>query len=161
MTTETQKFNLTVTRVFSAPIERVWRAWSDSDQVRRWWGPTGFSTPLARMDFREGGTSLVCMRTPDGHDLYNNWTYQKIVPLQRIEFTQTFANQDGKNIHPAEIGLPAEIPPEVPHRITFKDLGSGRTEMTITEFGYPTQQIADLSRAGQEQCLDKMAASFA
>ena len=156
----TQKINLTVTRVFDAPVERVWKAWSDAGQVMRWWGPAGFTAPLARMDFREGGTTLVCMRTPDGHDLYNNWTYQKIVPLRRIEFTNTFADADGKNIHPSQVGLPPEIPPEVPHVVTFNAAGPNRTEMTVTEYGYPSQQIADLSKMGLEQCLDKMAASF-
>jgi uncharacterized protein YndB with AHSA1/START domain len=127
----------------------------------RWWGPTGFTSPLARMDFREGGTSLVCMRSPDGHDFYNNWTYGKITPLQRIEFTSTFADQDGRNIQPTQLGLPAGIPAEVPHVVTFTALGANRTELAVTEYGYPSQQIADFSRAGQEQCLEKMAAIFA
>ena len=55
---------MTISRVFDAPVAEVWKAWSDPDRVREWWGPTGFTSPLAKMDFREGGISLVCMRAP-------------------------------------------------------------------------------------------------
>jgi uncharacterized protein YndB with AHSA1/START domain len=75
--------NVVVTRVFDAPVEQVWRAWTDPQQVMRWWGPAGFTSPVAKMDVREGGTSLVCMRAPSelgGQDIYNTWTYHKIIP---------------------------------------------------------------------------------
>jgi uncharacterized protein YndB with AHSA1/START domain len=71
------------------------------------------------MDVREGGTSLVAMRSPEGQDLYNTWTYRSIVPQQRLEFIQNFADEDGNTIAPASIGLPPEIPQEVRHLVTF------------------------------------------
>jgi uncharacterized protein YndB with AHSA1/START domain len=55
-----EKQDLVFTRLFDAPIEEVWKAWSDPEYVKQWWGPNGFTAPLARMDFRQGGTSLVC-----------------------------------------------------------------------------------------------------
>ena len=64
--------------------ERVWRAWSDADQVMRWWGPQGFTSPMCRMDFREGGTTVVCMRSAENWELYNTWTYRSIEPMDRI-----------------------------------------------------------------------------
>ena len=94
--------DLIVTRVFTAPIELVWKAWTDSEYVMRWWGPDHFTSPSAKMDFREGGTSLVCMRAPEdfgGQDMYSIWVYQKIVPMKRIEFIQNLADKDGKH-HP-------------------------------------------------------------
>jgi uncharacterized protein YndB with AHSA1/START domain len=108
ITTGTKR-DLVVTRVFDAPFESMWRAWSDPEYVMRWWGPVGFTSPLARMDFREGGTSLVCMRSPEGQDLYNTWTYRKISPLERIEFIQRFADEDGKEVDPVDMGLPPDI----------------------------------------------------
>jgi uncharacterized protein YndB with AHSA1/START domain len=50
-----------VTRVFDALQEQVWKAWSVDELVKQWWGPTGFTCPLANMDFREGGISLMGM----------------------------------------------------------------------------------------------------
>jgi uncharacterized protein YndB with AHSA1/START domain len=161
MTTESKTRDIVVTRVFDAPVEQVWRAWSVSEHVMRWWGPEGFTSPVAKMDFREGGTSLVCMRSPDGQDYYNTWAYRKIVPMQQIEFILNFADKDGKRIDPVSMGLPPGIPQDVRHVITFKAVGDNQTEMTVTEYGYTPDQEFDLSKAGLEQCLDKMAASFA
>jgi uncharacterized protein YndB with AHSA1/START domain len=160
MTTVPGTYDMVLTRVFNAPVEQVWRAWSDPALVKRWWGPKAFTAPVANMDFREGGTSLVCMRAPQefgGQDMYNSWTYQKIVPLQRIEFVQRFTDQHGSPISPTDIGLPPVIPAEVPHVITFKPLGDGQTELTVTEYGYPVEQIVEVSRSGMAECLDKMA----
>ncbi len=156
--------DVVVTRVFDATVEQVWKAWSDPAYVMQWWGPKGFTSPLAKMDFREGGKSLVCMRAPaefGGQDMYNTWSYTKIVPMQRIEFILNFADKDGNKLDPAKMGLPAGIPQDVPHVITFKDLGNGKTEMTVTESGYTADEAVEISKAGLEQCLDKMAAIFA
>lgn len=155
--------NMTVTRTFDAPVASVWKHWSDSDKVMKWWGPKGFTSPLAKMDFREGGVSLVCMRAPQefgGFDMYNTWTYKKIVPHERIEFTLNFADKDGNKLDPSKMGLPPGIPLDVPHVITFKSLGDEKTEMTVTEYGYTTDEAVQTSKAGLEQCLDKMAESL-
>ena len=151
--------DLVVTRTFDAPVAEVWKYWAESEGVKKWWGPTGFTAPLARMDFREGGTSLVCMRAPNGQDFYNTWTYRKIEPLKRIEFILGWADKDGQKIDPVTMGLPPDIPQEVRHVVTFKDV-SGETELTVVEYGYKSDQTHDLSKAGLEQCLDKMAAAL-
>jgi uncharacterized protein YndB with AHSA1/START domain len=83
--------DLIVTRVFDAPIELVWKAWTNPEHIMRWWGPEGFTSPSAVIDFREGGMALVCMRAPKefgGQDMYSTWAYEKIVPMERIEFIQ-------------------------------------------------------------------------
>jgi uncharacterized protein YndB with AHSA1/START domain len=160
----TRTFDVVVTRELEVPVEEVWRAWSDPEYVMRWWGPTGFTSPSAEMDFRVGEASLVCMRAPaeyGGQDLYHTWTYTRIDPHQRIEFVSNFADKDGTHLDPAAMGMPPGVPRDVPHVITFKSVGEAKTELTVTEYGYTTEQARDLSRAGMEQCLDKMAAMFA
>lgn len=152
--------DLIFTRIFDAPLERVWNAWSDSEQVLRWWGPTFFTAPLARIDFREGGKSLLCMRSPQGQDMFNTWIYEKITPMERIDFILSHTDKEGNKIDPAALGLPPDLPQDVRHVITFKSLGDNRTEMIVTEFGYTSATIMELSRMGMEQCLDKMAATF-
>lgn len=153
----------TVTRVFKAPIEQVWKAWSEPDYVRRWWGPKGFTSPLAKMDFREGGTSLVCMRAPvdfGGQDMYNTWTYSTIDPHNRIEFTANFSDKHGAKLAAVDLGLPAWLPKDVRTVVTFREIGGEETEMIVTEYGYVSEQALDISKAGLEQCLDKMTALF-
>jgi uncharacterized protein YndB with AHSA1/START domain len=153
--------DLSVTRTFDAPVAQVWQAWVDPEYVMQWWAPTGFTSPLAKMDVREGGASLVCMRTPDGHDLYNTWTYDNIEPLKQLDFMLHFADKDGNPINPTDIGLPPGVPHGVRHAITFRDLGDNRTEMTVNEYGYASDEIVAMSKMGLEQCLDKMEAIFA
>lgn len=152
-----------VTRLFDAPVEEVWRAWSEPAYIRQWWGPTGFTCPRAEIDFREGGTSLVVMRAPEeygGQEIYNTWTYRKIDPHQRIELMSHFTDKGRAKLDPAELGMPPGIPKEVPHVIAFKELDGNRTEMTVTEYGYALEETRDLSKMGMEQCLDKMAMIF-
>jgi uncharacterized protein YndB with AHSA1/START domain len=138
----------------------VWNAWKEPDLVVKWWGPKAFTSPLAKMDFREGGVSLVCMRSPEGFDMYNTWTYQKIVPMKRIEYVLNFADKDGNKLDPAAIGMPPGIPKDVLHTIVFRNLGNNKTEVTVTEYGYTTREIVELSKAGMAECLDKMGEIF-
>jgi len=157
--------DLVVTRVFAAPVELVWKAWTEPEYVMRWWGPDYFTSPSAKMDFREGGTSLVCMRAPEdfgGQDMYSTWVYQKIVPMERIEFIQNLADKDGNQIDPAQIGMPPEFPRDMRTVVTFKDLGNGKTEMTVTEYNVPTAdtELGKNAELGLNQSLDKMVVSL-
>lgn len=162
--TTIQKKDLVVSRVFDASVQQLWQAWISPELVMQWWGPTGFTCPVARMDVHEGGQSLLCMRAPKefgGQDMYNTWTYSKINMHQRMEFVFHFSDANGLRIDPAALGLPPGMPDEVRHVITFEDLGNGKSRLTVTEQGYESDQIIELSKAGLEQCLDKMAAIFA
>jgi uncharacterized protein YndB with AHSA1/START domain len=151
--------DVSITRIFEASRERVWKAWSDPEQVMRWWGPNYFSSPSCKMDFREGGTTLVCMRSPDGQDFYNTWKYEVIVPLERLEYIQNLSDKDGKLVEPVSLGLRADFPRDVRTVVTFKSVGEA-TEMTMTEFGFPDSEMFTMAEMGLHQCLDKMAASF-
>jgi uncharacterized protein YndB with AHSA1/START domain len=159
-----KKRDVVVTRVLDAAIEQAWQAWSEPEYVMQWWGPNGFTCPLAEMDFREGGTSLVCMRAPEefgGQDMYNTWSYKKILPTQRIEYILNFSDKDGNKLDPATLGIPPGVSSDVRHVITFKAIGDTKTEIAVTEYGYTSDQAHDISKAGLEQCIDKMAAIFA
>ena len=163
MTTEPERRDLVVTRTFNAPAEQIWKAWIDPELVMRWWGPNGFACPIAKMDFREGGTSLVCMRAPKvlgGRDHYNIWTYEAIVPMKRFVYVLRFADQDGNGMDPLEQGLPPEMPKEVRSEVVFRELAEDRTEMVVTEYDWPVGPMMEMSRLGLEQCLDKMGALF-
>ncbi|HLC05319.1 MAG TPA: SRPBCC domain-containing protein [Anaerolineales bacterium] len=156
-----EKEDLVVSRVLDAPVEQVWKAWTDPEHVMRWWGPDHFTAPVAKIDFREGGISLVCMSSPEYGDLYSTWQYRKIVPMQRIEYIHNLSDKDGNKIDPTSIGMPADFPQGVRNLVTLKDLGDGKTEMTVTEYDWPVGEMMELSRIGLEQSLNKMAAIFA
>ena len=87
---------LEITRVFNAPRKVVFAAWTDPKQVAQWWGPTGFTTPVCELDVRPGGAILIHMRAPDGTIFPMTGVYKEVVPPERIVFTATPLNKDGK-----------------------------------------------------------------
>ena len=159
-----EKRDVVITRTFDAPVEQVWKAWTEPELVMRWWGPTGFTSPSCKIDFRVGGKYLFHMRAPKdfqgGQDFYTAGVYTKIVPLKLIEFTQGLADKGGKPIDPGSMGMPPDFPKEILSSLSFKQVGS-KTELTVTEYGWTVGQMRDLSESGMNECLDKLAAMLA
>jgi uncharacterized protein YndB with AHSA1/START domain len=156
-TMNTTSYTMTITRTFNASIEKVWNAFSNGESIKRWWGPAGFTAPVANINFREGGVSLVCMRSPEGFEIFNTWTYQKITSMKSIEFIQHFTDKSGNKLKPSDIGMPPGIPDEVPHILTFRKVDNEKTELTITELNYTNAQIVEISKAGTSSMLKKFA----
>lgn len=159
-----EKRDLVITRVFDAPVEVVWKAWTDPEHVMRWWGPTGFTSCECKIDFREGGKFLFCMRAPkefqDGQAFYTAGVYKKIVPMKLIEFSQGLSDKDGNRIDPTTMGMPADFPKEIPSALAFKRVGD-KTELTVIERDWMPGQVLEMSEAGMNQCLDKLEKALA
>lgn len=156
------KKEINICRVFNAPLELVWKAFTDPELVMRWWGPDKFTSPSAKIDFHEGKSSVVCMRAPKefgGQDWYNVWTYKKIIPLERIEYIQNLSDENGNIVDPIKLGMPADFPKDTETIVTFKKLGADKAELTfkeIADFG----QMFHPAKKGLEECLEKMLAIF-
>ncbi len=151
-----------VTKTFNAPIAMVWQVWVDPELVKRWWGQKNFISPLARIDFRVGGKSLVSMKAPKemgGQEWYSIWKYEKIIPLQTIEFIQSLSDKDGNNIDPVKVGMPSDFPKDIRTIVTFRKVGKNKTEMTVIEFA-DFGTISNFAQLGLEQSLEKMAIIF-
>lgn len=155
---EAKQHDLVISRVFDAPVEAVWKGWNDGATLMKWWGPNGFTSPLAQMDVREGGRSVVGMSSPQFGENYSLWQYEKIVPQQHLEFIHNLADMAGIVVDPASIGMPPDFPTDQRQVIAFKTLDGGKTELTVTEYGWTEGQMMEMSRMGMEQCLDKLAA---
>jgi uncharacterized protein YndB with AHSA1/START domain len=145
-----------ITRIFDAPVEKVWRAWTDPEMVTQWWGPEHFTAPVARVDFRLGGKYLFAMRDPDGNDYWSTGRYVEIVPLERIVYTDSFADADGNIIPPTQYGMSPAFPEELVMTLSFEDLG-GRTRMTMTSSGMPRDDDFEMARSGMSTMMDKLA----
>jgi len=155
--------DLVVTRIIDAPLELVWRAWTDPEHVKRWWGPKYYTSPTCRIDLRVGGKYVFCMRAPQdqgGQDSYTAGVYKKIVPMERLEFTQGLSDKDGNPIDPAQLGMPPDFPKELRTSVVFKAKGA-MTELTITEYSWTVGQMFVYSLAGLHQSIDKLVESLA
>ena len=151
-----------VTRTFNAPVEMVWKVWTDPELVKRWWGPKYFISPLAKIDFREGGKSIVSMKAPKemgDQEFYSIWEYVKIIPLKTIEFIQSLSDKDGNKTDPTKVGMPSDFPMDIKTVVTFREVANSKTEMTVIEYA-DFGTISDFAQIGLEQSLEKMAAIF-
>jgi uncharacterized protein YndB with AHSA1/START domain len=148
---------IVVTRFFHAPRERVWRAWTEARELRRWWGPKDFSSPDCKVDLRVGGRYLFCMRSPDGQDFWSAGTYSEIVPPSRLVCTDTFSDEKGNPIPASQYGMEGDWPPELLVKITLEERGD-ETKLTLTHEGIPTRDMRDLTAAGWKESFNKLAA---
>jgi uncharacterized protein YndB with AHSA1/START domain len=161
-TTNVKKEDLVITRILEAPLELVWKAWTEPERVMRWWGPKYYTSPSCKIDLRVGGQYIFAMRAPadqGGQDSYTAGTYQRVVPMELLEFTQGLSDQDGNPIDPVQAGMPADFPKELRTVVTFRAIGQ-MTELTVTEYGWTPGQMYVYSLAGMHQSIDKLAASL-
>ena len=149
---------LVIERIFDAPKERLWKAWTDPDQMRLWWGPEEFTAPYAKIDFRVGGKYLFCMRTPEGQDLWSAGVYREIVPMERIVCTDSFADEEGNVVPASHYGIQGEFPLELLVTVTFEN-DRGKTIMTLQHAGIPSGMLSDCE-AGWSGSFDKLAESL-
>jgi len=154
---EGMPIDLKVKRSFNISAELLYRAWTEPAYVKRWWGPSGFTCPVAEMDVRAGGVSLVCMRAPREYgamELFNTWSYGVVEPSRRLEFVLRFTNANREAGSPQALGVPGEVP----HVLTFVALPGGGSELTVEERGYATAEAVEMSETGLLQTLDKLTA---
>jgi uncharacterized protein YndB with AHSA1/START domain len=81
---------LVLTRLIDAPREKLYRAWTDPTLLKQWFAPLPYTTPVAELDVRPGGSAFIVMRGPDGKDLPNHGVYLEVVPNQRLVSTDAY-----------------------------------------------------------------------
>jgi len=156
---ERAKQELVITRVFDAPRELVWKAWIDPEHFKRWWGPKDYTCPFCEMDLRVGGKYLNCMRSPEGQDYWSTGVYREIIPIERIVFTDCFADEKGNIVPATHYGLSPDFPLEMLVTVTFED-HDGKTKMTLRHIGLPAGPDSDGAQQGWSESFDKLAESL-
>jgi uncharacterized protein YndB with AHSA1/START domain len=143
MTNAVTAQEITITRVFDAPRELVWKAWTEPEQLAQWWGPRGSSAPLEKitMDVNPGGTFRVTSVSADGDEMTVEGVYGEVVEPERLVLEE-----------PAE-GAWHEGAVSV---ATFTDLGDGRTEMVVRTTIHTTDEMRANAQAGMESTFDRL-----
>jgi len=147
---------LVIERVFDAPRELVWRAWTEPEHFMRWWGPKGFTTPFCKIDLRVGGVYLNCMRSPEGQDYWSTGVYREIVAPEKIVCTDSFADEKGNIVPASHYGMSGDWPLEMLVTVTFEEY-EGKTKMTLKHVGLPAGENRDMAGAGWNESFDKLA----
>ncbi|CAN5722964.1 SRPBCC domain-containing protein [soil metagenome] len=141
----------TMTRVFEAPLDRVWKAWSDAEQLARWWGPAGCKVEIKRLEFQPGGFCHYSMNFPGMPSMWGRFNFREIVAPSRIVWLNSFANEDcGIARAPFSEDCPLEIENTV--TLTEKD-GVTTIDLRARAFGAtaPERKFFDDLTASMEQ----------
>jgi len=147
---------LVITRIFDAPRELVWKAWTEPESVKRWWGPKGFTAPVSKIELRVGGKYLSSMRSPEGQVFWSTGVYRELIPLERIVCTDSFADEKGNVVPATYYGMTGEWPRELLVTVTLEEDG-GRTKMTLRHAGIPAGKMSELCELGWNESFDKLA----
>jgi uncharacterized protein YndB with AHSA1/START domain len=118
---------LVITRIFNAPRELVWKAWTEPERLMQWWGPKGFTMTVAKMDLRPGGVFHYGLRSPDGHEMWGRFVYHEIAAPGRMVFINSFSDEKGGiTRHP----MSATWPLQVLNELTLTEQ-AGKTTLSI------------------------------
>ncbi|KAB2891168.1 MAG: SRPBCC domain-containing protein [Desulfobulbaceae bacterium] len=147
---------LIITRHFAAPRMQVWKAWTEPERFKQWWGPKNFTTPYCRIDLRPGGTYLNCMRSPDGREYWSTGIYREVQPPSLLFCTDSFADADGNIVPASHYGMGGDWPLELLVTLTLREQYGG-TRLTLRHAGIPAGEMRDLTETGWQESFDKLA----
>jgi uncharacterized protein YndB with AHSA1/START domain len=116
-----------ISRVFDAPRDRVWKAFTEPAHMKQWWGPKGFKVLSSKMDLRPGGTYHYGMESPDGKVMWGKFVYREVVPPEKLVFINSFSDEaGGLTRHP----MAPTWPLEMLSTFTFEEQGD-KTKFTV------------------------------
>jgi uncharacterized protein YndB with AHSA1/START domain len=140
----TSDYGITVTRVFDAPRERVWKEWIEPERFADWFGGTDSEVPLSTvaMDVRPGGTWKATMYAGSGrHEILWKGEYREVDAPERLVFTVTDRSDDKYEVV----------------SVVLTDLGDGRTEMFFEQRGHLAPEQYERTERGWGGFFDRMA----
>ena len=133
--------SLKVSRVVSAPAEAVFRAWTEPDEIEKWWAPEGMSVPFVEVDLKIGGAYRLGLQRPDAEPFNATGTYREIQRARRLVFTWRW---EPDMMKAGETLVTVEF-----HE---KD---GKTEVVLTHERFPSTEVRDEHRKGWTECLER------
>ena len=150
--------DLTLERLFDAPRDLVWRAWTDPEQLRKWWAPKPYEIAECEMDLRPGGKFHTRMIGPEGFDSSGTGCFLEVVDGERLVWTSALGEGWRPNVLAAEDcgGLAFTA------IVTFEDAGEGRTRYRVTAMHKNAQDSEAHARMGFHEgwgtCADQLGA---
>ena len=138
------KHELSIMRVFDAPVSLVFKVWATPEHRVRWWGPKDFTCPLSEADFRRCGSWRAIIRSPDGKEYPARGVYAEIVENRRIVFSFAW-EEDGERGNDTLIS------------VSFEDI-AGKTRLTFHQAFFDTVETRDSHNEGWTECVERLGA---
>ena len=136
-----------ISRIFKAPRDLVFKAWTDPKYIARWWGPKDFTAPVVEVDFRVGGQFLFCMRSPAGVEYWNKGEYREITVPERIVSVMHFCDAQGNLKTPTDYGMGPDFPLQMLDVVTFEIIDADSTLLTL----HRNHTLERAQRLGEDQ----------
>lgn len=155
----TEQKELTIVRTFNAPKELVWKAFTEPEHIKKWWGPKEYTSPDCTMDFSIGGKYLTSMMDAQGNKIWSTGVYKEIIPYEKIVCSDSFADEKGNVVSGDHYGMPG-MPKEFTITIKLEE-ENGKTKLTLVHAGMPAGEMQKGANAGWNSSLDKMEALLA
>ena len=133
---------MTMTARFDAPIERIWRLWSDPRQLERWWGPPSHPATFVDHDLTPGGRVTYYMTGPDGERFDGEWEVLGVDAPDRLRFQDADLDEDGR---------PTDGNGMTGATVTLRADGDGATEMKIETHFFARDEMEKVMEMGVEQ----------
>lgn len=165
----TNQKGIEIIRVFDAPREMVWKAWTEPELIKKWWGPEGFSAPSIKVDLKVGGKYIFAMHGPAGSewdkDMYSAGVYKEIVPHEKLVVTDYFSDEEGNKMTPDKQGMDVDFPEEMTVTVLFEEMEDGKTKLSINYPKPETEaQMEAMLKSGMKEgwasSLDKLEKSL-
>lgn len=121
-----------IEEIINAPVEKVFGAWTDPEKLAKWYAPGGCTIQFKKLEIFQGGTYHSCISNPRYGDCWCIGEYREIVRNTRIVFTMINADENGKAVNPAEIGMDAAWPGETLVTVTFSE-ADGKTKLQLRQ----------------------------
>lgn len=142
--------DLVLTRVFDAPRDKVFRAWTEPKLIKQWFAPLPWTVSGAQTDPRPGGTALVVMRDPEGNDHPSQGVYLEVVENERLVFTDAYTSAWEPSPKPFMTVI-----------LTFEEEPGGKTKYTARARHWNAEDRATHEEMGFHegwgQCADQLA----
>jgi uncharacterized protein YndB with AHSA1/START domain len=144
---------VSIKRTIASPVDMVWKAWTDPETFKEWWGPYDYSCTICKIDLRVGGKYLYNMKGKNGDEMYGTGIYKEIVPKRKLVMTDNFSDEKG-NITDAPEGMPGDWPKDLLITIELQEKNSN-TEISFTQQGIPVEAYEDCIN-GWSESFDKL-----
>jgi len=146
--TNLEQRTLLIERTFDAPRDLVFKAWTDPNHMKHWWGPRGFASTVLTMDFRTGGAYRIHMRSPENTDHWTQGVYREIVPSERLVMVGSWTDEHGN-----------PTTPETTTTVTFEE-HAGKTKLTL-HATFESVTARDAHRGGWNSSFERLATYLA
>lgn len=144
-----------IERTFNAPQELIWEMWTDPHHFEQWYGPTGATVSVAKMDLVVGGTRHISMEMQSPNGSMKMWfvgEHLDIEPVRCLVYTESMSDEHGSLVPASTMGMPADHPDTTTITIELAQVGDA-TQMVMTHAGIPADSPGAV---GWNMAFDKL-----